>query len=216
MPLNIGYDSYKNPELFDNYKFFGESHENKNEWKRVNVGDEICGLKVKSASAHFRVNDRDNYTFPGRYFDPHNAEIELEGTVEAEGFLQVNNRTVQYADTSELVWFYPTSINLPITPADYLINSEGFKTAFDLHSVFDTRDFATAGEFSYVVLGYLGDLGIDTDGISTGDIAYVRVTLGNIKCSGGCFEASLEKVERISDILKHIEDKNSIGGTMGI
>lgn len=216
-PLNIGYSSYKDSELFEGYKFIGEVPENKNEWKRVNVGDEICGLKVKSASAHFIVNDFDNYTFPERYFDPDNCEIELEGTVEAEGFLQVNNRTVQYADFSELVWFYPTSVNVPVTPMKFSIDNEkGFKTRFDSYDIYQTNNFYLAGEFNYNVLGYLADMGCDMDGIGTGDIAYVRVTLGNIKCRDGGFEASLEKVERLSDILEHIEDDNSTGAGMGM
>lgn len=195
-PLNIGYDSYNNPELFDGYDFLGETSENQNKWKRVYVGDEICGLTVRSAVAHFTVNDWDNYTFPERYFDPRNVEIELEGTVEAEGLLQVNNRSVQYPETNELVWFYPTSIDLPITPANYLIDKEkGYKTSFDRHGVYNTDGFTLTGEFDDINLGYLGDINCDTDGIETGDIAYARVTLGNIKCVNGSIEASLEKCQ---------------------
>ena len=216
-PLNIGYDSYNNPELFDGYDFLGETSENQNEWKRVYVGDEICGLKVRSAVAHFTVNDWDNYTFPERYFDPRNVEIELDGTVEAEGLLQVNNCSVQYPETNELVWFYPTSIDLPITPANYLIDKEkGYKTSFDRHGVYNTDGFTLTGEFDNINLGYLGDINCDTDGIRTGDIAYARVTLGNIKCVNGSIEASLENVKLLSDILAHIDDDNNVGYGMGI
>ena len=204
----VGYDSYKNPELFDGYDFLGEIPENKNEWKRVNVGDEICGLKVKSATAHFYVNDWEEYTFPARYFYDNENGIELEGTVEAVGFLQVNNRSVQYPDDSELMWFFPTSVNLPLSPSQNFADEEkGFETRFDVRGLFNfAGGFRCAGEFDCIPLGYYRDADCDMDGLGVGDIAYARVTLGNIRCVGSGAEATLENVELLSDILAHDKD----------
>ena len=208
-PCGVGYDSYKNPELFDGYDFLGEEPENKNEWKRINVGDEIYGLKVKSATAHFCVDDGENYTFPERHFRDNDNGIELEGTIEVEGFLQVNNRSVQYPENNELMWFYPSSINLPLTPSDSFVDKEkGFRTMFAVRSLFNHgSEFLYTGEFDCISLGYYSDADCEMDGIGVGDIAYVRVTLGNIRCVGSGAEASLENVELLSDILAHDKDE---------
>lgn len=215
--LKSGYDSHKNPDLFDGYDFRGETPENKNEWKRVNVGEEICGLKVKSASVCFEINDYDNYKFTEHYLNAAENVIELDGTVEVEGFLQVNNRSVQYPETDELVWFYPTSIDLPLTPSSIMIDDgKGFKTSFDVRGVFDHSEFMYAGEFDSLSFGAFSNINCDTDGIGVGDIAYARVTLGNIKCSNSCIEATLENIKLLSDILAHTDDDTTGGhGTMG-
>lgn len=211
-PSGVAFNSYRNPEMFDGDDYLGERAENTNEWKRVYVGDEICGLKVKSAAANFRVNDYDNdrgeWQFPERYVSLHGAgECEFEGTVELEGFLQVFPNFVQYPDTSELVEFMPCEGKLPITPG-YPDRKTGYITPLEeknLYNHFD--DFGIFGELGSIKLGYLGDQTCDMDGMGSGDIAYARVTLGNIKCAGGGISATLENVERISDILMHDEDE---------
>ena len=206
-PSAAGYDKYHNPELFDGYKFLGEAPENV-EWKRVNVGDEICGLKVTEASAHFYVNDWD-YTVPERYFDSRDSYIRLDGTVVAEGFLQVNNRSVMYPDTDELVWFYPVKFNFPITPsASYRDDDGRYEPPFNVSDLYNQKgnDLLYASAYNYITFGTLGDIGVDPDGLGTGDIAYVRVTIGNLECHSGGISAKLENVERLSDILAHNDD----------
>ena len=200
-PCGIGYDTYKNPELFDGYDFLGEVPENKNEWKRVYVGDEVCGMKVKAASAHFMVDGGD---VPERHFWI-NDGIELEGTIEVEGFLQVNNRNVQYPDTSEYMWFYPSAADLPLGPSPYFYRN--WEKEFDVRGVFNhVGEFYCAGEFDNFFLGYYRDADCDMDGLGVGDVAYARVTLGNIKCVGNSAYATLENVELLSDILAHDKD----------
>lgn len=215
-PLGVGYNSYKNPEMFDGFRFIGEVPENNNEWKRVYVGDEICGLKVKAASVGFSVSERENYKINERYIRENENRIELEGTIEAEGFLEVNNNSVQYPDTNGLMWFYPTSINLPIVPSsDNLVWEKGFTRFFGATGTYNhNSEFTTYGEFRYVDLGNINDAACDMNGIGTGDISYARVTLSNIGV-GGNIGATLESVELLSDILAHTEDDTIGGGTMG-
>lgn len=211
LPMNVGYDSYKNPELFDEFNFQGEIPENKNDWIRVYPGDEICGLKVKSAVTGFKVNDYKNYKFPEKHFKPSNNIIEFEGTVEAEGFFQVTPDYVMYPDTGECVYFYPTVIGLPLLPSDTYIDREkdGYITELDTRVVFDHFEFGILSEFDTVTFGEskFADIGCDTDGIGVGDVAYARVTLKDIRCVGSSIEATLEKVTRLSDILVHDVDQ---------
>ena len=212
-PCGIGYDNYKNPELFYAYGFIGEIPEDTNEWKRVNVGDEIFGLKVKSATSHFRVNDWDEYTFPARYYYDNDNGIELEGTIEVEGYLQVYKRTDGNTEISEMMWVFPSTAELPIAPLpiDFADKEEGFKTIFESHSVYDhIYEFFYVGEFSEISLGYFSDADCDMDGLGVGDVAYARVTLSNITCYNNSASAKLEKVELLSDILAHDEDDPSV------
>ena len=206
-PLGIGYDTYHDPDLFNGYLFLGEVPADKGEWKRANVGDEICGLKVTEASSHFYVNDWD-YTVPERYFNTNDTYIKLEGTITAEGFLQVNNCSVMYPDTDELVWFYPVKFGFPVTPSVEFRDEQGrYEHRFDVNGLYDQyNNFLYASEYGYITFGSLGELGVDTDGLGTGDIAYARVTLGDLEYRSGGIFASLESVERLSDILAHNED----------
>lgn len=206
-PSGIGFDTYNDPELFDGYKFIGETPENKSEWKRANVGDEICGLKVKSASTHFCVNDWEEYKFPERYLYGNACLMKLEGTITAEGILQVNNNSVQYPESNEMMWFYPTKINLPLCPSQSNIDDEkGYETPFNINSAFNHADDLLAySEVGEISLGKLSDAECDMDGLGSGDIAYARVTLGNISVGYGN-GATLESVELLSDIIAHDED----------
>lgn len=209
-PSGVCYSMYKNPEMFEN-TFIGEAPENNNEWKRVNVGDEICGLKVKSATAFFEVKDWEERKFPGRYYSHmYNNRCEFDGTVELEGYLQVTSRSVQYTISSELLIFYPCESKLPLMPAYKVDNEKGFQTVFQTHCVYDNLDILYVSECEDVTLGYFNDAPCDLDGLGVGDVAYARVTLGNITLLNSGFDATLEKVELLSDILAHNEDITEI------
>ena len=210
-PSGVAYDSFKNPEMFDGFDFKNEIPENKNAWKRVYVGDEICGLKVKSASVHFMVNDFDEYKFPEKFLESAGTGCELEGTLEIEGFFQILPNNIQYPFQNELINFYPCEAKLPLSLPNP-DKEKGIVTKLQIHTLFNHNDdFVILSENNYIELGYLGEIGCDTDGIGRGDLARARVTLGNIKLNGSGISASLEKVERLSEILAH--DKDSAGGT---
>lgn len=209
-PCGIGFDSFKNPELFKGSDFIGDVPENKNPWKRVYVGDEIFGLKVKSAAAFFHIDDKYGFTFPERYFFDQGYSIEFEGTIEAEGILQVNSHVVPSNVAygyDEMIYFYPTIIDLPLTPTLASVDKDnGFETRFGSHILINDNEFCYVGEFDPISLGYFKDARCDMDWLGVGDIAYARVTLGNIRCHYGGIDATLEKVELLSDKLDHIDD----------
>lgn len=210
-PSGVAFNSYKNPELFDGYYYLGDEVENTNEWKRVYAGDEICGLKVKSAYTHFEINDFSDWSEDGipplseRYLSVVSAGgCELEGTIELEGFLQVFPNYSMYPETSELVEFMPCESKLPITP----LWQGRYSTSVKEQALFDHfGDPGIFGEYKSMQFGTLSEMTCDMDGIGHGDIAYARVTLGNISCGNGGILATLENVERISDILIHDEDE---------
>ena len=202
LPCGVGYDSYKNPELFNGSDFLGEVPENTNVWKRVNVGDEICGLKVKSATAHFTVSGNDSSSVPEHHFHYDDIGIELEGTVEAEGFLRVYNPIDDFSAFSEEIWFYPSAIDLPLTP-EFFDMENGFETKWEVRKIHEVdKDLFYAGEYDYIILGRYSDVDCDMDGLNVGEVAYARVTFGNMRCLGSkVLSATPEKVELLSGIL---------------
>lgn len=223
-PAGIAYGSYTNPELFDvaNFDFLGEMPENKNEWKRVYVGEEICGLKLKSASSLFYVKDYAKRTFPERYYTtyyPATMEpvvCEFEGTITIDGFLSINANSVQYPTENEIMLFTPAEDKFPVMAGNIIDNEKGYKTDFGFCWPFISQDFACVNENPNIKLGCLKDVTCDMGGLGSGDLAYVRATLTNVKCGVNAYSATLENIELLSGILAHLEDDTTGGhGTMG-
>ncbi|MDE6731779.1 MAG: hypothetical protein K2J77_02750 [Oscillospiraceae bacterium] len=210
-PAAAYYSTYKNPELFDSYKFIGEAEENKNEWRRVNVGDEICGLKVKAAQTHFMVHDWEEYKFPARYFRPDNSFCELEGTVELEGYLQVTAEAALYQGVGGKLYFYPCESKLPVTPPYNPVDDEiGFASRLGNGMVYDNVDIMMFTELDDIYLGEFADEDCDLDGLGKGDVAYARVTLDNIQLWSSRGKATLREVKLLSDILAHNGDETEL------
>lgn len=209
-PAPAYYSTYKNPELFDEFKFIGEAEENKNAWRRVNVGDEICGFKVAGAAAHFVVNDWEEYKFPERYFDASQYTFcMLEGTAELEGYLQVTSEAALYSGMGGKVYFYPCESKLPIMPPCNVEDNEiGFVSRLSNGVVFNNVDIMMFSELDCFSLGEIDKIGWDTVGLRKGDVAYARVKLDNISLScGGGGTAWLLEVELLSDVLAHNDDE---------
>ena len=203
-PCGIGYDNYNNPELFDGTDFIGEVPENKNEWKRAYVGDEIFGLKVKSAYSEFYIHDPNLPPYTGYHFT--NSVFEFEGTLEVEGFLDIGRNYGDPNIDGQMSLFAPT-VDIPLAPVyPYASGEEMYAARFEERRVHYPGDkYVCAGEHYTIQLGHLADVSCDLDGMGAGDIAYVRVTLNNIRCFENVAFATLDKVELLSDILAHDE-----------
>lgn len=201
-PAAAYYSTYKNPEMFDSREFIGEAEENKNEWRRVNVGDEICGLMVKKAQTHFYTYN--DFSFPARFFVPTNSFCEFEGTVELEGYLHVTAESSLYQVVTGSVNFYPCESKLPVMPNSPDDDEIGFVSRFRNGEVYDHPDIMMFTELNCISLGKLDETDCDLDGLGKGDVAYARVTLGDINLfCGGNGTATVQKVELLSDIIAH-------------
>ena len=202
-PCGIGYDNYKNPELFDGTVFIGEVPENKNEWKRAYVGDEIFGLKVKSAYSEFFIHDPSYPPYTGPVFS--NSVFEFEGTLEVEGFLCIDKK-YNDPDINELMFLFAPTADIPLAPIyPYASDEEMYAARFEEHFVDPGNKYLCVGEYYPIQLGRFADVSCDLDGIGLGDIAYVRVTLNNISIIENIICATPDKVELLSDILAHDE-----------
>lgn len=207
-PTGVAFDSYNDPELFDGGRFIGEFPENTNEWKRVNVGDEICGLKVTKAACEFSVNDY--LLFPERHFNYLGLSTgkpicEFEGTVSLEGFLEVSARDRYDLDGGSL-YFDPTENKLPLMPRAVADDKRGYTTYSGNSSPYNFLDYHYKNEFFEIHFGNIRNAVCDMKGLDIGDVAYVRATFSNIKYYDVLsVRADLDNVEVLS-VLGHIDD----------
>lgn len=115
-PTGIRYNRFENPEMFESefpYAYIGEEIENKNPIKRINVGDEVCGMTVSEIETSFVDFTRDT-SVP---FRNNSTSVKFKGEITLTGYLFVEDMTPDYPDTEGNVTFYPDGQSgaLPIT-----------------------------------------------------------------------------------------------------
>ncbi len=200
-PSGMAYDNYNNPELFDDMEFIGEMPENKNGFRRVNVGDEICGLTLVNAAAEFLISPGDYDIYKSYYCHEQKFSreytAEFEGTVTIEGFMNSAARN-SYEPYGGALRFTPVENKLPII-GDYF----GQETGFAITATFDSFELLSLNESGMIMID---EHNCDLGGLGIGDIMYVRATLSNIKYDGIYVIADLEDMEILSDVLIHVED----------
>lgn len=207
-PLGVAYDSYHNPELFtytgnpdkkDSNSFYGDMPQNNNKYKRLYVGEEMCGLKLKNATTQFKINP------PGESWQieispEYETFIEFEGQIEIEGILCVTAPNL--TNDGGYFKFYPTEDKLPILGTCH-------KKVMDYHMAYahETCAVHIVNEYpsikiSNVFAGYSA-----IEGIDKGDAVYARVTLSGIAYD--CYNsviANLDAVEILSEPIAHVDE----------
>lgn len=192
-PLGVIYDTYHNPEMFDEFDFLGEEPRNLNPVKRLYVGDEICGLKLTKAITHF-TNQGGSVEYNNTITNMSEPIVEFEGIVTLEGFLFITQPNNYEPDGGRLE-FTPIEDKLPILGFDQ--NPMTCAVGGELWVLSDFGGMALEQEkYSYT----------DIEGMGLGDLALARVTISNFSYTngGGC-RATLENVEVTSDIIKHFD-----------
>ena len=203
-PAGVAYNNYENPELFEKMEFVGKMPGNTNAWKRVNVGDKICGLTLKSATTAFANYNKDSfeyyqtyYTFNVPNFDTY---AEFDGSITLTGFLNSSPRTPYEPDGGKLR-FTPAEDKLPVMCGFFhKIEPETYMLA----SSYSSRDLYVFNEINEIAIDNSSELDLDCIGI--GDTAFVRVTISDIKYYGYGVDATLTDIEVLSDVLAHDED----------
>lgn len=205
-PTGIAYNNIQNPEMFDGKKFIGEMPENTNEWKRLYVGDEICGLKLKKAAVEFRVSDSEHtedWAIDGVVINAANPDyVKFEGTIEIEGFLCARAPDTDYGGGGSLS-FYPTEDKLPRlgcsskNDISYMISygheTEALQIVNELPSISVAFPFANWGCE-------------EIEGLDPGDGVLARVTFSNISYTGSAsVSAQIEDVKVLSEPLVHVD-----------
>ncbi len=196
-PEGTAYNNYKNPEMFKKMEFVGKTPQNNNKWRRVKVGDEICGLKLVNSTTRYDVS---RYYDDGYYYTQSGLDrptAEFEGTVTIEGFMSSSSRN-PYEPNGGTLRFTPTENKLPL-----MGNELDIEPRFGIATAYDTNDLLCFNEIGLVSIDAVK---CDITGLGVGDIAYVRATLGNIKYRAGYMVADLDEMELLSDVIVHIDD----------
>lgn len=199
------YNTHDNPEFFDGFSYTGETPENTNEWKRVNVGDKICGLTLKSAQTGFRIND--HYDFPEKYFDLTKQFCEFEGEITLTGYLSITPRNLYEPDGGTMEISFVDAA-LPIMATGLKKDLSGYGNMFTRHvdvngslSGYTECENIQFDETMHNTSVYLG-------GLKAGDIAKVKVKISGLRLrSGGYMTAHLEDIEILSDVIIHADDR---------
>ena len=204
-PEGVAYSSYENPEMFDGWEFNGETPTNKNAWKRVNTGDEICGLTLKSATSTFLNYSKDSFDYYQTYYTHYVADFgffaEFDGSVTLTGYLNSSRRSSYEPEGGELR-FTPAEDKLPI------MCSNMFKIQPETYSLvmsYGAREMFVFNEINQI--GIDNPSGLDLGCIGIGDTAFVRLTLSDIKYyTADIINATLADIEVLSDVLAHEKD----------
>lgn len=205
-PGGTAYSTYENPEMFDGAQFKGDLPENKNAWKRLNIGDEICGLTLKSATSTFSNYSKSDFDYYQTHYTcnvPDFSQLaEFDGSITLTGYLNSSCRSSYEPDGGELR-LTPTENKLPVMPAGmmYKIEPETYMTARS----YGGGEMYAVNEVNLV--GLSNPSGLDLGCIGIGDTAYVRLTISNIKyLVAGTVTADLVDIEVLSDVLAHEDD----------
>ncbi len=191
-PLGVTYDTYHDPEMFDEFDFLGEEPVNLNPVKRLYVGEEICGLKLTKAITHF-TNQGGSVEYNNTITNWSEPIVEFEGNVTLEGFLFITQPNNYEPDGGRLE-FIPIEDKLPILGFDQ--NPGMWAVDGGLYVLSDFGGLALKQEkYSYT----------DIEGMGLGDLALAKVTISNFSyTNGGGRRATLENVEVTSDVIRHV------------
>lgn len=97
LPNGKNYNSAYEPGMFKDDLYRGEDLINENPINRIEVGDTICGLTVKSARTIFKQGN-----YPQNFFDKYfsRCEVEFSGEVTLTGYADVTMYSEFYLDAS--------------------------------------------------------------------------------------------------------------------
>lgn len=189
-------DFMANPELFEmsedgKYHYYiGEELPDSYEFTRVNVGDKIGGLTVKSASSYFKPS---GYEGSEQYYA--HGNIEFEGELELTGFVIVDEEHELYPGTGGNTFFYPDSASsVKIPRAQFDLDLENDKARHYVSSV-ENSFYGWYGDGGSLFLGNIADF--DSE-LREGDMyVKVRVAVGDITWDSGSLGAAVRKIELI-------------------
>lgn len=203
----VTFNMHDAPELFGaDYKFTGEIPANTNEWRRVNVGDTICGLTLSKAETRFKIPDKRNeYDFPEKYYDGISSTYEFDGELTMTGYLYADKRDM-YDPDGGMLFFDFGDKPLPLKAMSANSEQSGFDAKYNISAIYGT-DFIGASECDFIQFDKTyHNTEVDMTGIGPGDLVRAKVTISHLTLTSNVVTAHLENVEVLSDVIMHMED----------
>lgn len=179
----IVYNIRDNPELYNKNEddirdFIGEVPENTNEWQRVNVGDKICGLTLKTAEMGLVKGDDGDFIPTGLYY------CEFEGELTLTGYLYVNSPSEWYGMPGGEMTLYFFDGSVPLAAGSAVRNYSFERPTFSDSIIFNHIELLGTSEIPSLSLDEtIDETAVDMSGISRGDVVKVKATLSNFGCS---------------------------------
>ncbi len=221
-PGGVTYNSFDDPEMFDGLEFKGEMPENKNPWKRVNVGDEICGLKLKYAVSQFVMENKEANDFEKRgtyynceqpdvyQFSKNGELVEFEGSITLTGFLSSCAPNYYFPDGG-FMDFTPVEDKLPVMCYDeFITQPDTYRLAAlggsGLCSIYENNISIRIKDPQGEIKNQQ-EIEFADEELGIGDTVLARVTLSNITYGYGHYAADFSDVEILSDVLAHEGDQ---------
>ena len=203
----IAYNIHDNPELYNKNEdgirnFIGEVPENTNEYQRVYVGEEICGLTLKTAEMGLIKNQTGAYSPTNRYY------CEFDGTLTLTGYLYVNSPAEWYGMPGGEMTLYFCEGAIPMIPSSAVENIPPEEQGFTDSIIFNHIELLGTSEIPSLSLDEtIDETAVDMSGISRGDVVKVKATVSNLKCYVSAnyttYSAHLESIEMLSDVIEH-------------
>lgn len=181
-PTGICFNSIDNADIFDEatWTFEGLPQYAPTEYKRLEVGEEICGLTVKSASTQFCTDNvsEETKSIPEIYFRYSSAEF--EGSVTMTGYLSIAPED-DYGIEAGDIFFVPAPDSTALPVMNYTFDGSGIYNKLYING---TNDFKWVIEYPTIRAGNIHDSALIFSGIPQ-DNSYVKVkiTVDNIAMS---------------------------------
>ena len=203
----ISYNIHDNPELYvedeDGYTHFtGEAPENPDEYQRVYVGEEICGLTLKTAEMGLVKQENGDFAPTETYY------CEFDGELTLTGYLYVNSPAEWYGMPGGEMTLYFCEGAIPMIPSSAVENIPPEEQGFTDSIIFNHIELLGTSEIPSLSLDEtIDETAVDMSGISRGDVVKVKATVSNLKCYVSAnyttYSAHLESIEMLSDVIEH-------------
>lgn len=207
----VTFNMLDNPDLFGTgYEFKGEYPKNTNEWKRVNVGETICGLTLTKAETCFSIPDkRHAYSFPEKYYDGATSRYEFEGELTMTGYFYVDKRDPVYDPDGGMLFFGFGDKSLPLKAMSANVDESGFDANYNVSAIYGT-DIIGASECTFIQFDKtIHDTEVDMTGVDIGDLVKAKVTISHLVLSSNTVSAHLEDIEVLSEPVVHPAFRNT-------
>ncbi len=189
-PTGINYNSIDNADIFNSgdNSFTGSPDKSDAAYKRLNVGDEICGLTVETAVTSFRNEDTGlPKDCKMRYFG--GCSVTFKGEKEMSGYIVILNDDEYGVGGNGDIIFIPDNNSqvLPVINYDSIEQAESGEwsvTSNALEYTLIEGDIAFKNEYGIFTLGNIEDYGDMFDGVEKNKALSVNLTAENIEMSG--------------------------------
>ncbi len=208
------YTDRDNADIFNESEmsFNGVPDEKIKNFKRINVGDKINGLTVKSANSNFRnMGDSSVYSLPNgeeggtveaaKYLPEvffGNCEAEFDGDLELDGYLAIAGEDDYGIETGDIRFVPSGDCALPVMSLSFR-DFEFFSERY----VSSEYDLTWSNVYPVIDLGNVSSVTADLSDISErNSYVKVKITLTNIKMSGypdwiNSVSAEIKDIERV-------------------